>query len=251
MTEPTEKLKTKGVEAVDKALRILSLFDEGTTSLSLGEISARTGLVKSSVLRLMISLQNAGYVFATADKRYVVGVEAFRVGQLYRSAFSLEEVLRPALREMVRRTGESGSFFRREGDLRVCLFREDSDQPLREHVAEGAAAPIERGAAGHVLLDYERYDGRHVASAELLEELPYVSVGERGPGIAGLSAPVFSVERGMLGALSLSGPDMRFPPERIERMKPVVLAAAAKLSAALRSPFYERLDPARMELPRI
>ncbi len=237
----SKQLKTKGVEAVDKALRVLSLFGAGSTSLSLGDISERTGLVKSSVLRLMISLQAAGYVTLTPERRYAVGVEAFRVGQIYQSSLRLEHVIRPVLRQLVQQTGESGSFFRREGDMRVCLFREDTAQPLREHVAEGDAVAIGRGAAGHVFLDFQEYRGDVPAGAAGLARLPEVSVGERGPGLAGLSAPVFSIEGGMIGALTLSGPSVRLTDARIEEMKPFVLAAAAQISKVLGSPFYRDL----------
>lgn len=233
------RLKTKGVEAVDKALKILSLFDSRTTELTLGEISARTGLVKSSVLRLMVSLQNAGYVVLTQDKRYAVGVEAFRVGRIYQQTFNLEAVVRPVLKDMVRATGESGSFFRREGRKRVCVFREDTDQLLREHIAEGDAVEIGKGAAGHVFVKCERISGDRIATAEELALLPEIAIGERAPGIAGLSVPVFSLDAGMIGALTLSGPMIRFDADRIETMKPVLLRAGARITHALRGRFYD------------
>ncbi|APZ52206.1 IclR family transcriptional regulator [Salipiger abyssi] len=233
------KLKTKGVEAVDKALRILSLFDSRSPTLSLGEISERSGLVKSSALRLLISLQNAGYITMTTDKRYAVGVEAFRIGQVYQHSLRLEEVIRPVLEDLVRKTGESGSFFRREGNMRVCLFRADTHQPLREHVAEGDAVEIGKGAAGHVFMTYGALAGDVPAGADDLARLPDVSIGERGPGIAGMSAPIFAVGQGMIGALSLSGPSLRLTEERITEMKPHVLAAAATICTRLGSPFYD------------
>lgn len=241
MSEISPRLKTKGVEAVDKALKLLTLFDKGTSVLTLAELSERSGLVKSSTLRLLVSLQNAGFVAMTRDRRYTIGVEAFRIGRVYQQTFNLEALIRPALLDLVAATGESGSFFRREGSRRICLFREDTDQPLREHVAEGDAVEIGKGAAGHVFLDYEAIDGAAPADEEMLARLPIVSLGERGPGIAGISAPVFGLDEGLVGAISLSGPRTRFTEERIEMMKPLLLRSAAALSHALRSPYYTRL----------
>lgn len=244
MQRESSQLKTKGVEAVDKALRILSLFGASSPVLSLGEISERAGLVKSSTLRLLVSLQNSGMVMMTPEKRYTIGVEAFRIGRVYQKSFRLESVVRPVLQDLVRQTGESGSFFRREGNRRVCLFREDSNQPLREHVIEGEAVEIGKGAAGHVFITFEGFNGEHPAPEDVLAHLPIVVLGERGPDIAGISAPVFALDQGMIGALALSGPRTRFSPERMDELKTVVMTAARNLSESLRSPFYSSPAPA-------
>ena len=237
--ESPAKLKTKGVEAVDKALRILSLFEARNAELSLGDISLSMGLGKSSVLRLLVSLMEGGYVIATPSKRYTIGPEAFRVGRVYQQNSKLEPVIRPVLKQMVRESGESASFFQREGRKRICLFREDSDHLLREHVAEGDAVEIGKGAAGHVFVDYERLRGALPATSEMLSTLPIVSVGERGPGIAGLSVPIFDMDGAMIGALSLSGPSTRFPEDRIAELGLIVMHGARAISAGLRSRFYE------------
>ncbi|MBO0906249.1 IclR family transcriptional regulator [Jiella sonneratiae] len=241
MLENPPKLKTKGVEAVDKALRILSLFGSGNPVLSLGEISERSGLVKSSALRLLISLQNAGFIAMTEDRRYTIGVEMFRIGRVYQQSFQLEALVRPVLQNIVRQTGESGSYFRREGDRRVCLYREDSDQPLREHVIEGEAVEIGKGAAGHVFKEFGQFSGDVPIAPEVLARLPIVVLGERGPDIAGISAPVYAFNQGMIGAIALSGPRSRFVQERMDGLKHLVLQSASQLSGALRSNFYQRL----------
>lgn len=232
-------LKTKGVEAVDKALHILSLFTTESPKLTLGEISQRSGHVKSTALRLLISLQNAGLVVATPDKAYAVGPQAFRLGNLYQRSLRLEHIVRPVLRALVLRTGESGSFFRREGSMRVCLFREDSSQVLREHVPEGEAVGLDKGAPGHVLTEFAGVDGMRPATPEQLARLPVIALGERGPDIAGIAAPVFGASQGLVGALTLSGPRTRFTPQMVDEVKPVVMSAAAELTRALAGSFYD------------
>jgi len=232
-------LKTKGVEAVDKALRIFALFSAETPTLSLGEISQRSGQVKSTAMRLLISLQTAGLVRLTEDRRYTVGAQAFRLGCVYQQTFRLDRIVRPALRELVVRTGESGSFFRREGNRRICLYREDSSQVLREHVPEGEAVELDKGAAGHVLVTFDGVDGDRPATATQLAKLPISAMGERGPDIAGISAPIFATGQGMVGALALSGPRTRFTPDRVEQMEAAVIETARSLSRELGSPFYD------------
>lgn len=235
------KLRTRGVEAVDKALRVLGLFKDGAPELSLNEISQRSGIVKSSALRLLVSLRLAGYVTMTPDKRYRIGVEVFRLGQVYRQTFKLEHVVRPALATLVAETGESGSFYHREGGKRVCLFREDTKQVLREHIAEGESVDIGRGAAGRVLTTFEQESGGHPASKKIIAKLPFISLGERDPDIAGLSAPVFAAEHGLVGALAVSGPRTRFTAKKISVMAPILVRTAAYLTNELGGQFYGTL----------
>ncbi|MHC8288056.1 IclR family transcriptional regulator [Pseudomonas sp. XS1P51] len=238
MTSSPPERKTKGVEAVDKALRILGLFSDATPSLNLTDISRRSGYVMSTAMRLLTSLQQARLVTLTADKQYRIGAEALRLGTLYQRNFRLESVIRPALYDLVQVTGESASFFRREGDMRICLFREDSAQILREHVAEGEAVSLDRGAAGHILTAHSATDSAVTASDAVLQTLPRMSTGERGPDITGIAAPVFATGQGLVGAITLSGPGTRFTPEKVVEYRRMVFDTAARLSADLGSRFY-------------
>ena len=55
------------VEAVERALSIVSAFSDGDQALSLAEIARRTGLYKSTILRLAGSLKCFGYLSQQAD----------------------------------------------------------------------------------------------------------------------------------------------------------------------------------------
>lgn len=68
-----------GVAAVDRALLILSAFREDDTALSLALLARRTGLYKSTILRLLQSLLRAGYVVRLPDGNYVIGPEPARL----------------------------------------------------------------------------------------------------------------------------------------------------------------------------
>ena len=76
-----------GVAAVDRALSILDAFTESDAKLSLAEISKRTGLYKSTVLRLMKSLEKFGYMFRSEDGAYSLGSKTLFLGSLYQRQF--------------------------------------------------------------------------------------------------------------------------------------------------------------------
>ncbi|WP_051678995.1 IclR family transcriptional regulator [Xanthobacter sp. 91] len=221
-----------GVEAVDRAFRILGAFRDGDTALSLHELSERTGFYKSTLLRLAVSLERAGCLVRMPDKTYALGFEVMRLGSLYQRSFRLDRHVRPILRELVRETGESASFFHRDGPVRVCLFREDSNHPIRDHIREGDVLALDKGAAGHVLTAFSRT--RDAAERrKLLANLPWVSQGERDTETAAISVPVFSGGISLAGALTISGPRTRFTPSQIAIMSPVLLAAGQELTTIL------------------
>lgn len=234
MAQGTEEpAKSGGVDAVDRALSLLACFGDGETALSLHELSERTTLYKSTILRLATSLERAGYLVRMADKTFALGPELMRLGMLYQRGFRLDRHVRPVLRELVRETGESASFFRREGPVRICLFREDSSLPIRDHIREGDALALDKGAAGHVLTFFSSTRLDADARATLMARLPLVSYGERDAETAAASVPVFAGNRQLAGALTVSGPRTRFTPEKVEGMGQALIAAGRELTAIL------------------
>ena len=71
------------MEAVDRALIILQAFRDGDASLSLSEIANRTGYYKSTILRLLRSLESFSYIVRGSDGRYRIGPAAWQLGVLF------------------------------------------------------------------------------------------------------------------------------------------------------------------------
>lgn len=231
-----EKPKSGGVDAVDRALSILSCFNAKDGKLTLTEIASRTGLYKSTTLRLIESLENAGFLIRSDTRGYTLGAELMRLGSLYSGQFKLEDRIRPVLIRLVEETGESASFFLQEGSHRVCLYREDSQHPIRDHIREGDLLALDKGAAGHVLTDcIGKSDD---VLRRLLISMPYTSYGERDAETAAVAAPVFGMNNALLGAISVSGPRSRFSPERSADHKLALRRRAADLSGSLGGTIY-------------
>ncbi|MBV9842476.1 MAG: helix-turn-helix domain-containing protein [Sphingomonadaceae bacterium] len=208
-----------GVEAVDRALAILATFARGRERQTLAQIASRTGFYKSTILRLARSLEQGGYLRRGADGVFTLGPQPLHLAAIYKRGLRLEDQVRPVLRALVAETGESASFFRREGDRRLCLYREESPRAIRDHIVEGDLLPLDVGAAGHVL-------------ACAGETATIVSQGERDPETAAIAAPIHDPS-GLVGALTLSGPRARFDTARTEAMTTLLSAQAAVLTSRL------------------
>ncbi len=231
MTEETNS--RTGVDAVNRALSILTCFTERDDRLSLTEISKRTGLYKSTVLRLIESLEAQGFLVRHEERGYSLGSELMRLGSLYARQFRLEDRVRPLLVRLVADTGESASFYRREGQRRICLFRCDSSSAIREHVREGDILSLDTGAGGRVLKVFPGKPADEVR--RLIAELPYASYGERDNETGSVAVPVFGLDDQVIGALTVSGPMSRFTPDRVERIRGKIMEAAHELSLTLGS----------------
>lgn len=216
-----------GVAAVDRALTLLGVFTSEKPVQSLAELAAATQLHKSTVLRMLASLEHAQLIARQGDGRYALGAGVVHLHQVYASAFSLEAVVMPVLRELVALTQESAAYHVRQGAHRLCLHRVDSPRPVRDHMRAGDLLPADRGAGARVLAAFSGEKGE--LYDRIRSEYVVVMIGDRLPELAGIAAPVFSADHTVCGALTLTMPTERFDVND----KPGVMAAARRLTARL------------------
>ena len=221
---------TEGVAAVDRALTLLTAFREGDRALGLVDLVERTGLVKSTALRLIASLQHFGLLQRLEDGRYALGAEVARLSGIYTASFSLEAIVMPALRELVRRTRESAVYHVRQGDARLCLYRVASPQPIRDHAQVGDLFPLDRGAGGRVITAFS--GGKSAVHARIRKQGYAAMVGDRTPEVAGIAAPVFGPNGELAGAVTLTMPSTRFDEAHVAPTREAARQVSARLGFA-------------------
>lgn len=220
-----------GVDAVDRAVSLLVAFGDGDDGLSLAELARRSGLYKSTALRLIASLDRARLLERGDDGAYRLGPELWRLGSLYRRRADPETLIRPALAALVQATGETASFYVRDGRERLCLYRQNSPRPVRHHLDEGVRLPLTRGAAGRVLLAFGGTRGEPYDTIRATGR--YVSLGERDPEVGAASVPVFDAAGVLRGALSVSALLSRFDRKAQAGALAVLQRAASSLARQL------------------
>jgi DNA-binding IclR family transcriptional regulator len=205
-----------GAASVDRAFTIMSVFDKDAPFLTLAEISRRTGFYKSTILRLISSLEKAGFVRKSLDGRYSVGPEPLRLSSLYQSSFRLRDILLPHLEHLSKASSETSSFYICDNSWRVILYRVEPSRAVRVSVREGDRFPIQYGASGKVLSAFTQIE--NPLFQDVREQMWAESFGERDPETSSVSVPVFGVGGVLHGALTLSGPRDRFNREAIQKM---------------------------------
>ena len=217
---------------MDRALAILAAFETCTAPVGLSDLARATGFYKSTLLRLLISLDAAGYVSRLRDGRYALGPMAVRLGNAYERINPFRVHVLPAMRDLVEAGYESASFHvLQDATTRLCLLRTNSRHATLDSVAAGQILPLRRGAPGRVLLAFT--DLADPALGEVRSAGHAVSFGERDPLCAGVACPVWGPGARLGGALSLSGPRERFTQDAVATMLAALIAAADLVSKTL------------------
>jgi DNA-binding IclR family transcriptional regulator len=220
----------KGVAAVDRALKIVAALQEAARPLGLADLARATGLYKSTILRLLVTLEHNALVIRRSDSQYALGQFAFRLGQAFEATHHLKECVLPVLQWLVDQGTESSSFHTwHDDESRLCMFRIDSHHATLDRVRAGDFLPMRRGAAGKVLRIF-----RHgLPQGREAPPLVQVSHGERDPSCAAIACPVFGPDNVLAGALSLSGPLERFSAPALKKMSKPLVAASERATEAL------------------
>src|SRR5882757_3605767 len=156
---PSVPTSADGVAALDRAITILNAFTTADRSLGLAEIAARTGLYKSTILRLASSLIRGQLLERLHDGRYRIGPATFRFGALYQRSVVAIDILLPIMRDLSEQSWESVAFYVRSGDVRTCLYRVESKHPIRYTIREGDVLPLLVGSGGRVLAAFSGEPG--------------------------------------------------------------------------------------------
>lgn len=207
------------VESVERALMLLNTFRTEKDALTLSQLAEKTSFYKSTILRILGSLERFGYVTRGDGSLYWPGPALLRFSSSSELFAAKEAVIRPYLKSLRDQSGETASFYVRDGNERICLLREIGSGELRHYVEEGSRLGLDSGAAAKALMHTNEGDGL------------YSSFGERIPGVAAIAIPIFDSQGNLLGAVTLSGSCESFDIEKTRIFKEMLLGAAQKIQA--------------------
>ncbi len=222
----------RGVEAVERALRLLGCFDAAGETLTLAQLAQRSRLYKSTILRLATSLQKGGYLQRDASGRFALGSELRRLGELARVAEELESIVRPVMKALTDETEETVSFYVRQGRHRVCLFREASPGSVRHSLVEGGRHTLIVGATGRIFKAYGT-GAFDAADLQIRRRGWVASRGERKPNLGAVAVPLLNARRELLGVLNVTMSLPRFTKVKERQARALLIASRKRLQPRL------------------
>ncbi|WP_104043239.1 IclR family transcriptional regulator [Arthrobacter sp. ZGTC412] len=248
----------QGAQVVSRIAGLLRLVGRSAEGMQLSALVRESGLTRPTVHRLLSSLASEGLLDHDAGSgNWVLGPEMLLMGSVAAARFPLEDIARPSLRRLAEATGESAFFSIRRGSETVCLLREEGSFPVRSFVLhEGVRFPLGVASAGTAIMAFlpepEQEELLHswaehagAFAAAHTQELVRANLAQTrqagysvNPGLVlegswGMGAAVFDASGRPAWALSLTGIEPRFKPERQEELGNLLMAEAHRITQQL------------------
>lgn len=148
------KMETTGTpRSVTKALRLLGLFAKNRRGMGLTEIAAMSELPKGTTHRLLIALEEEGFVLQDPESRkWGLG---FQIVQLYhacREQWACVQMAVPWMQRLRDQVQETICLVIEDSRDAICLERVDPDHELHLHTEVGIREPLHSGAGRKLLM---------------------------------------------------------------------------------------------------
>lgn len=255
---PARAPSVAGAQVVGRiaaALRAVSQRMPGGAGTS--DIARAAGIARPTVHRLLSSLAEQGFIDRDQGSgHWFLGPELYLMGAVAAERYDVSELARGHVRALAEATGESAFFSARRGGETMCIIRLDGSFPIRSFVLfEGKRFPLGVASAGLAILSFLSEDAqeRYLVQTDLESAYgPEHAVGALRPRIAETRARGYAVNPGLIvegswgigaavfdpagepsWALSLTGIEPRFSPERRPELGRLLLKHAHELSRAI------------------
>jgi len=251
-----------GAQALWRALAMLGAFRDDRPEWTLADLARSQQLSKPTALRILGALERAGFVARSGPSgAYRLGTAAIELGARAQRATRVTTVARPELETLARETGETTSLEILHRHEALILDEVHGQHLLGTAPAIGTRWPAHATSTGKVLLaaaragtlepaqaagaaipgELRRCTPRTITSARELEaglrrvsEQGYATVvGELEPDFVAVAAPIRNHLGQVVAAVSAGGPASRLNPAELQRITPLVMRAAGRVSERL------------------
>jgi len=151
---PEDDLQDKySVPGLERGLRLLCEFDRQNRNLSAPELARRLNVPRSTVFRLLTTLERMGFVERNEGGRdYRLGMAVLRLGFEYLASLELTEIGRPLLERLRDDIGYPCNLVVRDGRSIVYVAKSVTPSALVSWVNVGTRLPAHGTVLGRVLL---------------------------------------------------------------------------------------------------
>ncbi|KAF1677572.1 IclR family transcriptional regulator [Bacillus sp. SKDU12] len=239
-------------KTVVKSMALLNLFLR-EPSLTLSELVSLSGMPKTSVHRMVSSLEEMGFLNRDATGAYSLGLVFLEFGQLVADRMDIRKIAKPVMEELCREVDEAVQLIMRDGDEAIYVEKIEGAQTVRLYTAVGRRSPLYAGACARSILSFlpreeiETYIKHNklksigsgtITDPETLFQVIDASV-EKGYTIsyselenytAAIGAPIFNHKRQVAAGISIAGFEARFTEDRLPYLTEKVKDAALQIS---------------------
>ncbi|MGI6782743.1 MAG: IclR family transcriptional regulator [Aminivibrio sp.] len=254
----------KPLNSAENLLNILFVWvDTRRTELGLTEISRATGINKSTVYKILLSLRERRLVeLNIKTKKYSLGPRVLELSTFFTRSLNIKDAAHPFLQELAGESGKTVTFALRKEAHLVFIDRVDGSESVRFYCDIGKVIPYNSGAAAKAVFAYlppeqrEKISGepekkftdstkswnQMAKEAELIRERGYsISDEEVDRGVIAVGAPVFDGAGNVLAGLALAGLKCTINGRELEKMAFLSVECARSISMKMGAPFGDSL----------
>lgn len=242
------------VQSVDRALEILEHLKRSKNGLGITDLSRRLDVAKSTVHRLVSSLEKYDYVKRVDDRGiYGLGLKFLEMNQVVIEKLNIVETAHPVLDELTARIDEITHLGMLDGYDLIYIDKVETTSTIRIYSQTGRRAPMYCTGIGKALLAYFQesklaaYLDHHellqytdttltnpVKLKEELEEIKEkgyaVDNEEHEKGVRCVAAPIFNHIGEVCYAISVTAPSSRMTDSRMKEIIPLILKTSDTIS---------------------
>lgn len=236
-------------------MEILNLFINHA-ALSFQEIIELSGIPKTSVYRMLTSLEEMELLDKGADAKYRLGLSFLKFGHLVSSRLDIRKVAYPVIEDLHRDVKEAVNLIVRDGDEAIYIEKLDTNQKVRLYTAIGRRSPLYAGACSRIILTYlldAEIDvymnstelksfamGTITDKARLYEVIKQsredgytISHSELENHTSAIAAPIFDHKGDIAAGISIAGIEANYQKENASVFAAKAKAAAKEISRRL------------------
>ncbi|MGC3020760.1 MULTISPECIES: IclR family transcriptional regulator [unclassified Brevibacterium] len=217
----------RGASVIENTVAILRCFAPDRQELGVTEIAPRVGLHKSTVSRILASLEQEGIVEQGASRRYRLGLGIIAIAGPLLADLDVRRAAYPILQDLTQRTGETSALMVWDGSEAITVEQIPSPQPVKHTSTLGSRYRTEQSASVQVFL-----------AAESGEEATWdvgfaLNDAETSPHEVGVAAAVRDHRGEVVAAVLIAAPKFRADTARIADLGEACVHAADAITRRL------------------
>ena len=245
------------VKSVDRALNILEVVSQSKEPLGVTELSNKMDLNKSTVYRMLNTLQYRGYIAQDNENdKYTTGLKLFELGSLVINELDLRKTSISYLEDLMKLTGETVHLGILDDGEVIYIEKVESSETIRMHSKIGKRVYAHNTSLGKILLAYSDEEvmenilnnkglpkttentiikqNKFKKHLQQVKEQGYaVDNEESEKGINCIAGPIFDHKGEITAAFSISVPKIRLNVDITKKYGDLILEYSKRISEAL------------------
>lgn len=242
------------IRSVNRAIDVLDSFSTEKPELSIDEIVAQTKIAKTTVYRLLYTLEKRGLVrYNRENFKYQLGLKLLEYGSLISSTLDVKKDAEDTLNELQRKIQQTVLMAIYENEAMVYVYKRENSEGLKFSPSYvGKHRPLHYGVLSQVILAYlpeykidkilrdelpQWTEKTIVDKNKLRERLKQIrqdqyciDVEETAIGVTGVGAPVFDRDGNFISVVGVIGPSILLVNEELDRVLNLLQEAAREIS---------------------